>query len=215
MKKGKIMTWDIEEAERNLEKAFDENSEQKLLDLLKKNTFLFYELVERKYTMQPIFHEVEFGNKYRCDFLWLSDRSDYPQWVLVEIEKPQGTLFNQNKSVSNYLKKGIEQVDNWRRYFAEYPSEKERIFKAKNLKFRYILIIGNKEEWEKTEFSKNWRAYNDKKIEIRTMDVFKRAIENFKKNPKGFFCFEENPITKNSKELEEYIEKNNFTRFLG
>ena len=73
---------------------------------------------------------------------------------LVEIEKPQGTLFNQNKSVSNYLKKGIEQVDNWRRYFAEYPSEKERIFKAKNLKFRYILIIGNKEEWEKTEFSK-------------------------------------------------------------
>lgn len=209
------MTWDIEEAERNLEKAFDENSEQKLLDLLKKNTFLFYELVERKYTMQPIFHEVEFGNKYRCDFLWLSDRSDYPQWVLVEIEKPQGTLFNQNKSVSNYLKKGIEQVDNWRRYFAEYPSEKERIFKAKNLKFRYILIIGNKEEWEKTEFSKNWRAYNDKKIEIRTMDVFKRAIENFKKNPKGFFCFEENPITKNSKELEEYIEKNNFTRFLG
>lgn len=200
MKKGKIMTWDIEEAERNLEKAFDENSEQKLLDLLKKNTFLFYELVERKYTMQPIFHEVEFGNKYRCDFLWLSDRSDYPQWVLVEIEKPQGTLFNQNKSVSNYLKKGIEQVDNWRRYFAEYPSEKERIFKAKNLKFRYILIIGNKEEWEKTEFSKNWRAYNDKKIEIRTMDVFKRAIENFKKNPK---------------ELEEYIEKNSFTRFLG
>ena len=200
MKKGKIMTWDIEEAERNLEKAFDENSEQKLLDLLKKNTFLFYELVERKYTMQPIFHEVEFGNKYRCDFLWLSDRSDYPQWVLVEIEKPQGTLFNQNKSVSNYLKKGIEQVDNWRRYFAQYPSEKERIFKAKNLKFRYILIIGNKEEWEKTEFSKNWRAYNDKKIEIRTMDVFKRAIENFKKNPK---------------ELEEYIEKNSFTRFLG
>ena len=200
MKKGKIMTWDIEEVERNLEKAFDENSEQKLLDLLKKNTFLFYELVERKYTMQPIFHEVEFGNKYRCDFLWLSDRSDYPQWVLVEIEKPQGTLFNQNKSVSNYLKKGIEQVDNWRRYFAEYPSEKERIFKAKNLKFRYILIIGNKEEWEKTEFSKNWRAYNDKKIEIRTMDVFKRAIENFKKNPK---------------ELEEYIEKNSFTRFLG
>ena len=36
MKKGKIMTWDIEEVERNLEKAFDENSEQKLLDLLKK-----------------------------------------------------------------------------------------------------------------------------------------------------------------------------------
>ena len=140
MKKGKIMTWDIEEVERNLKKAFDENSEQKLLDLLKKNTFLFYELVERKYTMQPIFHEVEFGNKYRCDFLWLSDRSDYPQWVLVEIEKPQGTLFNQNKSVSNYLKKGIEQVDNWRRYFAEYPSEKERIFKAKNLKFRYKTL---------------------------------------------------------------------------
>ncbi|ERL25943.1 DUF4263 domain-containing protein [Leptotrichia sp. HMT-225] len=215
MKKGKIMTWNIEEVERNLEKAFDENSEQKLLDLLKKNTFLFYELVERKYTMQPIFHEVEFGNKYRCDFLWLSDRSDYPQWVLVEIEKPQGTLFNQNKSVSNYLKKGIEQVDNWRRYFAQYPSEKERIFKAKNLKFRYILIIGNKEEWEKTEFSKNWRAYNDEKIEIRTMDVFKRAIENLKKNPKEFFCFEENPITKNSKELEKYIEKNSFTRFLG
>ena len=78
---------DIEEVEKNLQNIFDKNLEKELLKLLKENTFLFYELVERKFTMQPIFHEVDFGGKYRCDFLWFSDRSDYPQWVLVEIEK--------------------------------------------------------------------------------------------------------------------------------
>lgn len=204
--------WNISEVEQKLQDIFNRNSEIDLLRLLKENTFLFYELVERKLTMQPIFHEVDFGGKYRCDFLWFSDRSDFPQWVLVEVEKPSGNLFNKDKSKSDYLRKGIEQVKKWKRYFEEFPQEKERIFKNKYVKFRYILIIGTKEDWSKDENSKLWRVYDDSEVEIRTMDIFNRAINCIKKDEGGFWCFKENPKTLEPSELEKYIEKNEFTR---
>lgn len=204
--------WNIEEVEKNLQNIFEKNSEIELLKLLKENTFLFYELVERKFTMQPIFHEVNFGARYRCDFLWFSDRSDYPQWVLVEIEKPKGNLFNRDKTTSNYLKKGIEQIKNWKKYFEEFPLEKERIFKNKHIKFRYILVIGSKEDWNKDENSKIWRRYDDSQIEIRSMDIFNRAINHIKEDRRGFWCFEENPKTLEPSKLDDYIEKNPFTK---
>jgi hypothetical protein len=40
-------TWDIDEAERELNLAFENNSEVELLNILKKNSFLFYESIVR------------------------------------------------------------------------------------------------------------------------------------------------------------------------
>lgn len=47
---------------RKLDSAFKNNSEQELLKVLKDNSFLFYELVERTAEETPIFHEIPFGN---------------------------------------------------------------------------------------------------------------------------------------------------------
>ena len=80
--------WNIEETEYQLKAAFESNSETQLLKILKSNSFLFYELYDRKYGIQPNFCEVPFGEELRCDFAWLNDSSDGPEWVLVEIEKP-------------------------------------------------------------------------------------------------------------------------------
>lgn len=85
-------TWNIDLVKKELENIFNNNSEIDLLSVLKSNSFLFYELFTRKYGIQPIFHEVSFGNNYRCDFAWLNDNSDGPEWVLVEIEKPNMQL---------------------------------------------------------------------------------------------------------------------------
>lgn len=200
------MEFDLAKVREQLEKARANSSERELLQLLKENSFLFSELFSRHFGIQPIFSEVSFGNNFRCDFCWLNDNSDGPEWVLVEIEKPRARLFNQNNEPSAELNHGIEQVKSWQRYFDFYPAEKRRIFGAVS-KFRYILIIGEKSDWEKREASL-WRAFeNQNSIEIRSMNIFDRAIENYEKIPDHYWSFEENPHVLNAKKLQTYWEE--------
>lgn len=111
------MCFNIEDVRKNLNSAFDNNSETELLAVLKKNSFLFYPLYSRKYGIQPSFSEVSFGDSLRCDFCWLNDNSDGPEWVLVEVEKPRLKLFTAKNKPTSELNSAIEQVRSWRRYF--------------------------------------------------------------------------------------------------
>jgi hypothetical protein len=51
-----------------------------------------------------------------------------------------------------------------------------------------------------------WRIHhnNTSDIELRTTDVFNRALQDFKKRPNDFWSFEENPVTLGFAELENY-----------
>lgn len=203
------MSFDITEVRNLLDKARLNSSERMLLKLLKENSFLFSEIFTRHWGIQPIFSEVAFGNNFRCDFCWLNDNSDGPEWVLVEIEKPKVKLFNKNNEPSAELNHGIEQVKSWLRYFTNYPAERRRIFGAVN-KFRYVLVIGEKEEWAYRNASL-WRAHENKNdIEIRSMDIFDRALERYENNSEHFWSFEENPKVLNSTELQNYWENNQY-----
>jgi len=196
--------WDISTAEKQLNAAFEQSSELLLLEVLKKNSFLFYELYERKFAIQPVFHEINFGAKLRCDFAWLNDNSDGPEWVLVEVEKPRMKIFSKNKKPSAELNNAIEQVKSWDRYFKENPAEKRRIFGAVS-RFKFILIAGDRESWS-AENAVKWRAHNNAEtnIEIRSTDVFTTALELLKTIPKDFWSFEENPVSIPFAELERY-----------
>lgn len=165
---------------------------------------LFYELYSRKYGIQPVFREINFGGELRCDFAWLNDNSDGPEWVLVEVEKPKMKLFTQKNEPTSELNHAIEQVKSWERYFDENPSEKKRIFGAV-ARFRFILIVGDKESWE-TNFASKWRIHNNKKtgIEIRTSDVFWRALKVLEQHPEEFWSFAEHPKTMPPSELQKY-----------
>lgn len=197
-------TWDIAKVRAELTTAFEENSEQKLLSVLKDNSFLFHELVSRKYGIQPVFREINFGGKLRCDFAWLNDNSDGPEWVLVEVEKPKMKLFTQKNEPTSELNHAIEQVKSWERYFDENPSGKKQIFGAV-ARFRFILIVGDKESWE-TNVASKWRIHENKKrgIEIRTSDVFLRGLELLEAHPEEFWSFAEHPKTMPPSELETY-----------
>jgi len=199
--------WDINKVEKDLQTAFDDNSETKLLALLKDNSFLFYELFSRKMGVQPVFREVSFGGKLKCDFAWLNDNSDGPEWVLVEVEKPKMRLFNKDVTVSSELNKAIEQVKSWQRYFAENPLEKKRVFGAV-ARFKYILVCGDTNEW-KEEYAAKWRAHENStnSIEIKSSDVFNRALNHYKEKPTDFWSFEENTITLPTSKLEKYWQK--------
>lgn len=200
-----IIPWNLNEVTSDLQKCFAENSEIELLKVLKKNSFLFYELYSRKWGIQPLFHEVEFGNKLRCDFTWLNDNSDGPEWILLEVEQPNLPLFTKNNKPTQKLNNAIEQVKSWRRYFDENPSEKKRIFGAVS-KFRYVIVGGDLLEWQK-EFPSKWRIDNNKnEIEIHSFNVFERALKILKDRPDDLWSFQEYPISKNSTELQPFWE---------
>ena len=200
------MPWDIDEVEKDLKKAFENESEVDLLKILKYNSFLFYDLFSRKYETTPIFREVSFGGDYKADFLWLNDNSSGPEWVLVEVEKPKLKLFKTNDYPASPLHNAVEQMKSWRRYFHKNPLEAKRIFGAV-AKFRYILIAGDKEDWE-NEAAMHWRAqFNSENgfiIEIRSMDTFFKSLGVLKDHPREMWSFAEKPVTLSSVELEPY-----------
>jgi hypothetical protein len=199
-------TWDKTKVAADLKAAFDNNSEVQLLATLKENSFLFYELYSRKYGIQPVFREVNFGGGLRCDYAWLNDNSDGPEWVLVEIEKPKLELFNKDNEPTYQLNHAFEQVKSWRRYFNENPSEKRRIFGAVG-RFRFILVGGDKDSWA-TDSASKWRIDNNKEteIEIRSSDIFQRALTLLADHPEEFWSFAENEKTLPPSDLINYWE---------
>jgi len=198
--------WNADDVEEKLNQAFENNSEVELLEILKNNSFLFYELYSRKYGVQPNFKEISFGGELRCDFAWLNDNSDGPEWVLVEIEKPKMKLFRKDNEPASELNHAIEQVKSWDRYFIENSNEKKRIFGAV-ARFRYILVAGSTEDWS-TDNALKWRKHHnsESKIEIRSTNVFYKALNLFRTHEEEFWSFKKNPISKNHSELKSYWE---------
>lgn len=201
---NKDIPWSFKDLEFSLNEVFDKNSENELLKILKQNSFLFYELFSRKYGIQPIFHEVTFGSGLRCDFTWLNDNSDGPEWVLLEVEKPNMPLFNSKAEPSHQLNHAIEQVKSWRRYFENNPLEKRRIFGAVS-RFRYVVVAGALETWE-IDFAAKWRIDNNKEssIEVRSSDVFLRPLKVLAQKPSELWSFAEYPKTLAPSKLNKY-----------
>jgi len=204
------LPWDVTKAKADVISAFNANSEVDLLKVLKDNSFLFYDLYSRKYGIQPIFRELNFGTEFKCDFAWLNDNSSGPEWVLVEIEAPKMPLFKTTGKPTVKLHDAIEQVHTWEQYFEENKGEKKRIFGAV-AKFRYILVTGTKEGWE-TEHASLWRIQHGKRstIEIRSMQTFLNSIKVAEEEPKELWSFAEHAITRSHGELQDYWKNYNY-----
>ena len=210
VKKRNDLKWNLKKVKLQLDKAFKDNPELELLKVLKENSFLFYELYSRKWGIQPNFKEVDLGGEYRCDFVWLNDNSDGPEWALVEIERPRMKLFTAKGEPSKELNHAIEQVKSWDRYFEKNPAEKKRIFGAV-AKFRYILVAGDIHDWE-TEEAIRWRSYHNSKskFEIRGSNVFHKALRVAEEKPEELWSFEESPVSLRNSSLKAYWENEGY-----
>lgn len=187
--------------------AINHNSERELLEVLKNNSFLFLDLVERRAEDTPIFREIPFGD-FRCDFLWYDCSSFGTHCVLVEVESPSSKVFTKYEPrPSAKLTKGLSQIDNWRQYLNSLSiAERQKLF-GNIADFKYVLVSGTSEEWDK-EAAKKWRAnYNAKSSDtlIRTCNVFLRAIERYLDPYESKYCFEKYPRTLSYTELKDYI----------
>jgi hypothetical protein len=115
-------------------------------------------------------------------------------------------LFNADGQPGKELNHAIEQVRSWRRYFEENQPEKKRVFGAVS-RFRYLLVAGSGEDWS-TPHARKWRKdFNlHENIEIRSSDIFIRALEVIEVHRGDFWSFEENPITLNHAQLRPFWE---------
>ncbi len=205
MKEKKLSVFDLPLVELQIKKAFENNNEIDLLKIVKNNTFLLYELYARKWGIQPPFAEISFGGDLRCDFAWLNDNSDGPEWYLVEIEKPNLQLFTTKNDPTAPLNHAISQLESWERYFEENPSEKNRIFGAVG-RFKFILVAGSSVSWN-SESAKKWRIHRNKQnrnFEIRSSNIFLKAIETAKHFPNQIWSFNDHPVALNHKDLYGY-----------
>ena len=91
-------------------------------------------------------------------------------------------------------------------FFNENPSEKRRIFGAVG-RFRFILVAGDNKSWATNNAAK-WRIDNNKEsdIEIRSTDIFGRALKILETQPDELWSFAENPKTLQPSELKTYWE---------
>lgn len=204
------LPWNSQQVEVELLAAYAADSETDLLKVLKDNSFLFYDLFSRKWGIQPVFRELNFGTKFRCDFAWLNDNSSGPEWVLVEVEKPQMKLFRSDGKPTTYLNNAIEQIKSWDRYFEEHNGEARRIFGAV-AQFRFILVAGSGEDWRAHDAQK-WRLYNQthSNIEIRSMDTFLKSLNVLKEYPGEMWSFTEHPLTLPPANLEGYWQNDSY-----
>lgn len=197
---------DIISVKEQLNEAFASESEHKLLKVLSDNPFLFYHLFKRHFKVQPIFKEVSFGNKYRCDFVWLNDNSDGPEWTIVEVESPGIHLFKKNEDKTAEFNHAIEQVEHWIQFFEENKDDRRKTFGAVKC-FRFILVIGTREQWS-NKWATRWRMnYNNShfNFEIRSLGVFMQALDDAEKGRFDPAVFTQQQEVFNEKRLRDYI----------
>lgn len=202
----------IQYLRKELDSVFECNSERKLLKLIQQNTILLCSLYYRKYSPQPVFSEIPFGSDYRCDYLWLNDNSDGPEWTIVEVEKPRMPLFTNIGDPRNGLNHALEQLKHWRLFFDKNQDLKRNLFRSVG-RFRWILVAGSKEEWTKTQAAE-WRTdYNRKNdIEIRSSNVFYEALDIINQDSHVLNCFIENGPAGGLKQLKEFVDKSDYLK---
>jgi hypothetical protein len=193
--------------------AFEANSEAALLRIITRNTWLLHQVFTRQFAPLPVFSEVEFGGTFRCDFCWLNDNSSGPEWVLVEIERPDLQILNKNGDFSSPFNHALKQLQDWEDYFQNNPNEKRRIFGAvKN--FRYILIGGRSITWQQEDVLKQRISLEKKRnIEIRSSDIFIRTIDSLIESPGSLLEFEEHNIARSPSTLAEYWTEYDYMNF--
>lgn len=113
-----------------------------------------------------LFPEFPLGTSYQADYLIIGKNSGGYEFVFVELESPKGNITIQDGELGNSFRKGIIQVNDWRRwlqenyamlseYFERHKSKDEALtkefYKYDDTRIHYVVVSGIRSDFtEKT-----------------------------------------------------------------
>ncbi len=197
------IVWDVEAARTAFFAALSDGRSEIIKAVIRENSFLLFDIYERKMSALPIFHNIPFG-RMKADFAWLDDASNGPQWFLLKVGQPHTVLFDASGMPTTQLLAEIDEVKAWANYFELNPADKKHIFGAVS-QFRFRLVIGTAEAW-RTERASMWRMQHNKNsvVEIRSYNSFNTSLQDLVAAPGKFYRFNRFHTTSPSSEMESF-----------
>lgn len=193
----------------------NEKLKQEYLSLLEKNTKeeIYQSFLEKNTILIPtkpfelnhcvhfslVFKKFKIGTSYISDFFYMTKSTAEWNFVFIELEKPNAKLFNKDGNISYELNTGISQIQNWQTYFSSIENRlafkqntiiKELIsfnpsFFHKPINFKYILVIGRRNELENSVHKEKFRSLFPQDSYIMTYDSL---CESLSQKQEHYIC---------------------------
>lgn len=114
-----------------------------------------------------VFPEFQLGNSYAVDFLIVGKSSGGHEFIFVELEAPRGKATLASGYLGESMRKGENQVNDWKRYIAanfssiyetfnkykhphrEWPTE---FLKSDPTRFHYVVVAGMRSDFTDTTY---------------------------------------------------------------
>ncbi len=120
--------------------------------------------------------EKRLGEKHRADFMIAEKSSIGFEWLAVECEGPQRSMFNKNDDINHWLNHAIEQINDWRDFIAanrdyvQKPRDRDGLGLVDiDSTVRGLVIIGRRPTPEST-IDKRKRLAFQNNLTIHTWD---------------------------------------------
>ena len=163
--------------------------EHKLQEFLAARSYFFNRMLD-PYIATPLYSKIRLGHHYEVDFAWLYHDSFGPEWRLIEIEKPNTSLFTKSGNASAALTHALQQASGWCDWVHNHLEYARTIMPRIKYPFCYIFL-GRRSELTSSnrERLKRFRYERRGELEIHTLDWFLQSAEWFGKSigPNGPF----------------------------
>lgn len=152
----------------------EECKEQDILKFIKEKEayFIIASILKRNYHFGHheayIMPEFQLGTNYRADYLLIGRSSGGYEFVFVELESPKGNISKKDGNLGEVFRKGIEQVNDWRRWLQRNYSTLREEYKKhlkngeqlpsefieyESARIHYIVVGGRREDFKDLTYS--------------------------------------------------------------
>ncbi|EIA3182955.1 TPA: Shedu immune nuclease family protein [Vibrio parahaemolyticus] len=137
-----------------------------------------------------VISKLPLGNEYKTDFAYVNPQSGCTFLHLVEIEKPDKSIFTKNDEFTKEFNQALQQVNDWLFWCANNSQYLYDFFEPLRQKSgdsigyynaRGLLIYGRNSEINNVRRKERWsqKTRENNFIEIRTYDGFAKEMNSF------------------------------------
>lgn len=130
-----------------------------------------------------LFREFQLGNSYQADYLLVGKSSDGYHLILIELENPNGRITLANGEFGEVIRKGINQVNDWKIWIEENYStiiesfQKEtneqlpkEFYKLDTSRINYVVVAGRRANYEEKTYNLKRRLLKGENISLLHYD---------------------------------------------